>query len=162
MLAIGLQWADVGFDSRVLTVRRAITKKRVTTPKSGRARRVPMTSELAEGLFDLLAERRRECLNRGWAEVPVWIFCSEVGGAPDPSNTERTWLRLRLRAHKEGVRPLKLHCTRHTWATLALEAGRSVRRVADVLGHADPAPTLRVCTHAIRAEEADLSFADFR
>jgi hypothetical protein len=44
---------------------------------------------------------------------------------------------------------------------LALEAGRSARWVAGVLGHADPALTLRVYTHAIRAEEADLSFADF-
>jgi hypothetical protein len=32
---------------------------------------------------------------------------------------------------------------------------------ADVLGHADPALTLRVYAHAMRAEEADLSFADF-
>ena len=54
-----------------------------------------------------------------------------------------------------------VHCVRHTWATLALEAGRSVRWVADVLGHADPALTLRVYTHAIRVEETDLSFADF-
>jgi len=88
------------------------------------------------------------------------VFCSEVGGAPDPSNTERAWLRLRRRAHKVGVRPFKLHCTRHTWATFALESGRSVRWVADVLGHADPAFTLRVYAHAMRAEEADLSFAD--
>ncbi len=101
--------------------------------------------------------RRGECLNRGWSEVPVWIFCSEA----DPSNTERTWLRLRRRAHKDGIRPLKLHHTRHTWAAMALEAGRSVRWVADALGHADPALTFRVYTHAIRAEEADLSFADF-
>jgi len=158
---LGLQWGDVDFDSRVLTVRRAITKEGLTTPKSGKARRVPMTPGLAEELFDLLAVRRRECLNRGWPEVPTWVFCSEVGGAPDPSNTERTWLRLRRRAHKGGVRPLKLHCTRHTWASLALEAGRSVRWVADVLGHADPALTLRVYTHAVRVEEADLSFADF-
>jgi len=93
--------------------------------------------------------------------VPEWVFCSEVGGAPDASNTVRRWLRLRRRAQKHGVRPFKLHCTRHTWATYALEAGRSLRRVADVLGHADPAFTLRVYAHAIPAEEGDLSFADF-
>jgi hypothetical protein len=33
--------------------------------------------------------------------------------------------------------------------------------VADVLGHADPAVTLRWYGHAIPAENADLSFADF-
>ena len=33
--------------------------------------------------------------------------------------------------------------------------------MADVLGHADPGLTLRVYAHAMPAEEADLSFADF-
>jgi integrase len=115
--ALCLHWSDVDLDSRVLAVRRAITS--VTTPKSGKARRVPLPPGLVEELFDLLASRRREALSKGWPDVPPWVFCSEVGGAPDPSNTERTWLRLRRRAHKGGVRPLKLHCTRHTWATFA-------------------------------------------
>ncbi len=33
--------------------------------------------------------------------------------------------------------------------------------MADQLGHADPALTLRVCAHAMRDEEHDLSFAEF-
>ena len=33
--------------------------------------------------------------------------------------------------------------------------------MADVLGHADPALTLRIYAHAMREEETDLSFADF-
>ena len=91
----------------------------------------------------------------------MWVFCSEAGTAPEPRNLERVWFRVRRRAHKEGVRPLKLHCTRHTWATMALDAGRSVRWVADALGHADPALTLRVYAHAMHDEERDLSFAEF-
>jgi hypothetical protein len=62
---------------------------------------------------------------------------------------------------KQGVRPLKLHCARHTWATLALQAGRSVKWVAEQLGHAGPAFTLLVYAHAMREEEVDLSFVDF-
>jgi site-specific recombinase XerD len=51
--------------------------------------------------------------------------------------------------------------TRHTWATFALQAGKSIRWVAHVLGHADPALTLRVYAHAMREEETDLRFAEF-
>ncbi len=36
-----------------------------------------------------------------------------------------------------------------------------MRWVADQLGHADPALTLRVYAHAMQDEESDLSFANF-
>ena len=54
-----------------------------------------------------------------------------------------------------------MHCTRHSWATWAIQAGKNIRWVADVLGHADPAMTLRVYAHAMREVEEDLSFASF-
>ena len=96
-----------------------------------------------------------------WQEVPEWVFPSKTGKPIDVNNFERTWRRLRRRAQKKGVRPLKLHCTRHTYASLALASGKSVRWVADQLGHASPMLTLKTYAHSIREEEADLSFADF-
>ena len=51
--------------------------------------------------------------------------------------------------------------TWHTYATHALEAGRSVRWVSGQLGHADPAMTLRAYAHVLPHREEDLSFADF-
>ena len=69
--------------------------------------------------------------------------------------------RIRRRAQPLGVRPLRIHDARHTWATFALHAGKNIRWVSDQLGHADPAFTLRVYAHALREEETDLSFADF-
>jgi hypothetical protein len=78
-----------------------------------------------------------------------------------PINPERTWRRVRRRAQKVGVRPLRLHCARHTWASLALAAGKSVRWAADQLGHDDPALTLRVYAHVIPGAETDLSFLSF-
>ncbi len=159
--AIGLQWSDIDFDRGRISIRRSITNAGLSTPKSGSGRIVGMTAGLAEELFDLLTYRRREQLSRGWPEIPPWLFCSETGSPPDPSNVERAWRRVRRRAQKVGVRSLKLHCARHTWATFALHAGRNIRWVADQLGHADPALTLRVYAHAMRDEETDLSFAEF-
>jgi integrase len=130
---LGLKWEDVDFDRREISIRRAITARRVTTPKSGRNRVIRMPEAIALELFDLLALRRRESLARGWPEVPEWVFCSTRGTAHEERNFERVWERLRRRAQKEGVRPLKLHATRHTWATLAVQAGKSFRWVADQL-----------------------------
>ena len=159
---IGLKWSDVNVDRREISIRRSITLRQATTPKNGKSRVLAMTDGLAETLFDLLAARRRATVTHGWPQVPEWVFCSTDGHTWwDERHFSRVWERLRRRAQSKGVRPLKLHSTRHTWATFALQAGKSVRWVADQLGHADPALTLRVYAHAIREEEHDLSFADF-
>jgi len=159
--ALGLRWEDVDFERRTITIMRSITRGRIGTPKSGRKRRLAMSHRLASGLLDLLGTRRREALARGWSEVPAWVFCSREGTPLNGGNVSRVWQRVRRRAQAQGVRPLKLHSARHTWATEALRAGTSIRWVADQLGHADPALTLRVYAHAIPGDESDISFADF-
>ncbi len=112
-------------------------------------------------LTDLLSERRRACLKGRWTDVPELVFCSETGGPLDERNVTRAWHRVRRKAQKQGVRPLRLHDARHTYASLALASGKSVRWVASQLGHANPELTLRVYAHAMREEETDLSFLDF-
>ncbi len=158
---LGLRWEDVDFERRSIHVCRAYVKRRMTTPKGGRGRFVAIAPSLGELLIDVLASRRREALAHGWPETPEWVFPSNTGALIDPDNFDRTWRRVRRRAQKLGVRPLRLHCARHTWASLALESGKSVRWVAEQLGHADPALTLQVYAHVIPNEEPDLSFLDF-
>ena len=41
------------------------------------------------------------------------------------------------------------HATRHTYATLALEAGVPLKEVSEQLGHADVAITAQIYSHAI-------------
>jgi len=59
------------------------------------------------------------------------------------------------------VRPLRLHCTRHTYAFRALAVGKNLRWFAGQLGHSNPELTLRQYAHMLPQEETDLSFADF-
>jgi integrase len=159
--ALGLKWTDVDFERGRVSIRRAITAGQLTTPKSGRGRTVAMPAPLSEALLDLLAVRHREAMERGWPEVPEWVFCSESGTAPDERNCERVWYRVRRRAQKAGVRPLKLHTARHTYATMALAGGKSLKWVAGQLGHSSPMITLKTYAHAMPEEEVDLSFASF-
>jgi len=159
--ARALKWQDVDWHAPRLLIRRSYSRNRLSPPKSGKARSVVLSPALASVLKGLLAERRRACLSRGWREVPEWVFCSETGGPLDSRNITRTWHRLRRKAQTRAVRPLRLHDARHTFASLALASGKSVRWVASQLGHANPELTLRVYAHALREEETDLSFLDF-
>ncbi len=46
-----------------------------------------------------------------------------------------------------------MHGLRHYYASVLLDAGESIRAVADYLGHSDPGFTLRVYTHLIPSSE---------
>jgi integrase len=46
--ALGLQWGDIDFAGRFITVRRAVTRGRISTPKNGKTRRVDMSMQLTE------------------------------------------------------------------------------------------------------------------
>jgi integrase len=56
-------------------------------------------------------------------------------------------------AKAAGVRPLVLHGSRHTYATLALASGVRPDLASRALGHASVAFTLDVYTHPSGAEE---------
>ena len=60
-----------------------------------------------------------------------------------------------------GVEEWNRHSLRGRNNFLRHPSGKSVRWVADQLGHSTPMLTLRTYAHAMREEEADLGFANF-
>ena len=157
--ALGLQWRDIDWSRHKIHVRRSRVRDRTGTPKSGRARQVDMSRQLEAVLRALQAERRRQ---RPWRDPDGWLFTSRDGQMPIGETVfKRAWQRLRRHFAQRGIRPLTLHSARHTWATLALRAGKSLRWIAEQLGHSDPAITLRIYAHVLPDEAVDLSFLDF-
>jgi integrase len=153
---LALRWQDVDFDRGRVHIRRTLRPSGGTkVPKSSRDRFVPLPSEL----LTLLRERRtahRRATLMGLPEQE-WVFPSPRGKLWAERNFERMWYRLRRRA--TDVRPLKLHCTRHTYITWALEAGISPKRVAEWVG-ASIAVIERHYAHVIPTADDDLSFTE--
>ncbi|MEU4564454.1 tyrosine-type recombinase/integrase [Actinoplanes sp. NPDC023936] len=57
------------------------------------------------------------------------------------------WHRALDSAGLERIRVNGLHALRHFYASALLDAGESIKAIAEWLGHADPAFTLRVYAH---------------
>jgi integrase len=131
--AAGLQWADLDLHQRLAEVRRTVSKGRVTTPKSGKARRVDLSAQLAETLRVLLVERKKETLRRGRKEVPPWVFVNEAGNSIDTDNFRaRIWPKLFAKA---GVRQVRIHDLRHSYASFLIAQGESLAYIRDQMGH---------------------------
>ena len=144
---LGLQWGDVDFHGRFVEVRRNLVAGRITTPKSGRTRRVDMSAQLAETLKTLLTSRKAETLRRGWPQVPDWVFCNEEGGPLDGDNLRHRVFYKTLA--KAGLRRVRFHDLRHTFASLLLQQGESPAYVKEQMGHSSIQVTVDIYGYLI-------------
>lgn len=148
--AIGLQWGDIDFAGGFIEVRRAMVRDRVTSPKSGKTRRVDMSPQLSYELKSLSKRRKEETLKKGWKTVPEWVFVNEEGQPLDQGN-------VRGRVHykiceKSKLRRVRIHDLRHSYATLRLSAGHSLPDVSKQLGHSSIKITVDTYYHWIPSE----------
>jgi integrase len=87
--------------------------------KTGKARRVDMSDQLASALRDLMKSRKEEALRAGKNEVEDVVFPTD--GAHTSQNTVRNvWKRV---LSKAGLRDRRIHDVRHTFASILLSAG---------------------------------------
>lgn len=123
--ALTLEWADVDFDEGLIRVRSGKTENAARGIVM-----MPALSKLLRG--HLLATGRREGL----------VFGTSIGTVQGRSNVLRRGLQKGLANAR--LEKLTLHELRHTFASILIGQGFDVTFVADQLGHADPAVTLRV------------------
>jgi integrase len=144
---LGLQWGDIDFHGRFIEVRRNLVAGRVTSPKNGKTRRVDMSKQLTLALKALLTARKAEALRRGWGQVPDWVFCNEEGGPLDGDNLRhRVFYKLLA---KVGLRRIRFHDLRHTYASLLIAQGESLPYIRDQLGHSSIQVTVDTYGHLI-------------
>jgi integrase len=132
-----LQVQDVDFLRRTVRVSRSDTeisgKLSSGTPKSGKARTVPVPAFLIDELASHVAGKDRD----------AYIFTAPEGGRHRQSRFLEVHFHKALKA--AGLDPeLDFHDLRHTAASLMVSAGANVKAVQNALGHASAAMTLDV------------------
>jgi len=114
--------------------------------KTANLRTITLDQRTVAAIGELQAER---------GEFGPWMLAT----GDRPVNPERITHWWRNAARRAGLDDRwRLHDLRHWSATLAIGSGHNVRTVANRLGHANPATTLRVYAHALHA--ADQAVAD--
>ncbi|ADK85091.1 integrase family protein [Desulfarculus baarsii DSM 2075] len=148
---LALQWGDIDWHGRFIVVRRSFKGGYTTSTKTGKARRVDMSNQLFETLCALQTKRKREAVGAGRGELAPLIF--HKGGLPIAQNSARNHFKRILQ--KAGLREMRVHDIRHTFASLLLSAGQSPVYVKEQLGHSSISMTVDIYGHLIPSSNRD-------
>lgn len=150
---LALRWEDIDFASQFIEVRRTLSGNRLSSPKSGRSRRVDMSRQLTEMLKTLLLERKKETLRNGWGELPPWVFANSSNKPLDDSFFRRIWRKILAQT---GLHYVNVHTLRHSFASLLLQSGAPIVYVKEQLGHSSIQITVDIYGHLVPGGNRDL------
>jgi integrase len=142
---LGLRWRDVDFAGSTIRVRASYAAGKLTTPKSGKVRAVPMAPDVASALARL-GDRER------FTGDDDFVFAGELG---PPLDGDALSSRYRDALARAELRRLRFHDLRHTFGTRMI-AKADIRRVQEWMGHADIQTTMKYLHYAPRSEDAAL------
>jgi len=125
-----LRWEEVDLTRGLVNVRRSYSHGVETKPKACKSRSVPMSAQLLLALKEhRLAAGARER-----------VFVSEDDGLLDSNRVKHAfWAGIKA----SGVKRIRVHDLRHSFASQLVIAGQSLFKVQALLGHQDPKMTQR-------------------
>ena len=151
---LGLQWGDIDFGDRTLSVRRSLkreqNKLRLGEPKTPGSRRTlgmpdPLVAALRRHRDRQDADRVRA--SDMWSAFDL-VVTTEVGTPVDPSNARRALDRL---CEEVDIGHWNPNALRHSFASLMSLRGAPMEEVADAMGHVDTRMTSRVYRHNLKS-----------
>ncbi len=148
----GFQWPDIGWQGKLISVSRAIVRGTISSVKTKHGnRKVDCSDELLKALSDLRKHRLEEAMKKGNPSCSEWVFCTRDGKPESWGSNKRRTLKRNLK--KAGLRDIRFHDLRHTFASLLLAQGAPVTYVSNQLGHANPNITMQVYAHWIPSDD---------
>ncbi|MBW2309817.1 MAG: site-specific integrase [Deltaproteobacteria bacterium] len=151
--AMALRWGDIDFNGRFIHVQRGVSRGRIELPKNGKTRKVDMSKQLTETLKAHQTESKKKGLALGLGDAPEYVFTNENGGLIDNNNWRKRVFDKALK--KAGLRGIRIHDLRHTYATLRISKGDNIQDVSNQLGHYSVKLTLDVYSHWIPGKKKD-------
>lgn len=166
--ALALRWSDVDLRTARASISRSLVEVgdyarggggnlEFSPPKTNRGRRsIALDGDSVVALRTHRVRQNEERLRIGEDYQDQGLIFSLPDGRPVHPKVASNLFRKAVTRHE--MTPLSLHGLRHTWATLALQAGVHPKVVQERLGHATISITLDIYSHVnpgLDAEAAD-------
>ena len=155
---LGLRWRDIDLDTCSISVNRVYYKRggisQFKEPKTQHSRRrITMTSKLES----YLREYKKNCalfyLDLGrLINLDDIVFTTVEGNPIDPCVLSHNFSKT---VHRAGLRNVRFHDLRHTFASLMLLKGVAPKVISEALGHASVAFTMDTYSHIIEGMQGD-------
>ncbi len=147
---IGLRWEDIDFHNGILRVKQQIVRCKkgliISEPKTEKSKR---TISLHKGILEKLKEHKKHQNELKLLLGPAYqdnglVFCTEDGKPLDPRNFVRHFESV---LKKAGLKHIRFHDMRHTFATMALQSGIPAKTIQEFLGHSTISVTMDTYSH---------------
>jgi integrase len=161
----GLSPDDFDFDGGWLHIRRQLKRVRSRLvfglPKNDKERKTPLPDSVATAVRAHLNVCPHVKVTLPW-ENPIGgdpvtvalVFTTPRRNAINRATFDgKAWRPALTQAGIVPTRATGMHALRHFYASALLDAGESIKALAEYLGHSDPAFTLRVYTHLMPSSE---------
>ena len=133
----GLKWPDVDLEAGIIHVRRSYNYKTgFSSPKTKRGSRAVL---IPTSLVEILTKLNNNVNTDGL------VFSKD--GEPLPENFPRSVLQPALK--RAGLRRIRFHDLRHTYAAMMISNGENIKFVAQQLGHTSTRTTWDIYAHLL-------------
>ena len=142
-------------------------------PKGGKVRDVPLPESVSHRLADHARRYPPVDITLPWGtsageprSVPLYLTTPSGTALSRTAFNSGVWKPAIRAAGIPDNRHNGMHVLRHTYASVLLDAGESIKALSAYLGHSDPGFTLRIYTHLLPTSEdrtrraIDHAFAD--
>lgn len=155
---LGLSWAQVDFAKQTICVNRQLvrgSKKqgeayRLELPKHHKIRTIKVMPKVMSCLRDIRKRQLEMRMRMGseWQNTNDFVFTHADGKNYCDAVVRKHFKKI---VEKMGMPKLRVHDLRHTFATLALQAGVDYKTLSNTLGHSDVAFTMNQYAHVSEA-----------
>lgn len=142
---VALQWPDVDLERRCFTIRQSRSYRETTATKASRIRTRPLADDILAHLREMHGRR----LDDGY------VFRNSRRGQINADSFSGVWPKV-VRTI-QAVRPLEFHCTRHTWASWAVDQGWTPAQAAWYIGDTEEV-FRKHYSHILKDKHFDLNF----